>query len=318
MFDRAFKGVNTFVDHKTELVEESSKKAEEKVIEGSSKRAGTKLEQESDRKQKIDDDKDTAELQQKLEILKRNIKIRKGLLGLKAFMKSLLLRENVETLWKLVKAKHESTRPERDYERVLWGDLKVMFDPHVEDEALCYPKNDHEDIKKLGAKGNIGFFIGYFADSYAYRVYYQRTRKLMETMNVIFNEILAMAFEQSSSKHGLQGMTSRQISSGLDLTYVSSTIITQKLTEGELDLLFEAMYDDYISGQPSAAPRTTPAAQAPLVRQTPMVSTTIANTALIPTNSSYQATNIPNTSQDVDGLETQQQHAQQPENQASL
>nr|GEV12134.1 retrovirus-related Pol polyprotein from transposon TNT 1-94 [Tanacetum cinerariifolium] len=26
--------------------------------------------------------------------------------------------------------------------------------------ALCYPKNDHEDIGKLGAKGDIGFFIG--------------------------------------------------------------------------------------------------------------------------------------------------------------
>ncbi|GJT85524.1 hypothetical protein Tco_1067241 [Tanacetum coccineum] len=28
-------------------------------------------------------------------------------------------RENLETLWKLVKAKHENTRPEEDYERVL-------------------------------------------------------------------------------------------------------------------------------------------------------------------------------------------------------
>ncbi|GJR00147.1 hypothetical protein Tco_0523131 [Tanacetum coccineum] len=42
-------------------------------------------------------------------------------------------REDLETLWKLVKAKHGSTRPEEGYERVLWGDLKVMFEPHVED-----------------------------------------------------------------------------------------------------------------------------------------------------------------------------------------
>nr|GFC53981.1 Gag-Pol polyprotein [Tanacetum cinerariifolium] len=34
--------------------------------------------------------------------------------------------------------------------------------------ALCYPKNDREDIRKLGAKGDIGFFIGYSADSCAY------------------------------------------------------------------------------------------------------------------------------------------------------
>nr|GFA11560.1 hypothetical protein [Tanacetum cinerariifolium] len=44
-------------------------------------------------------------------------------------------REDVKTLWKLVKAKYGSTRPEEDYDRVLWGDLKVMFDLHVEDEV---------------------------------------------------------------------------------------------------------------------------------------------------------------------------------------
>ncbi|GJU21963.1 hypothetical protein Tco_1155305 [Tanacetum coccineum] len=35
-------------------------------------------------------------------------------------------REDLETLWKLVKAKHGNTRTEEDYERVLWGDLKMM------------------------------------------------------------------------------------------------------------------------------------------------------------------------------------------------
>nr|GEZ20406.1 retrovirus-related Pol polyprotein from transposon TNT 1-94 [Tanacetum cinerariifolium] len=128
--------------------------------------------------------------------------------------------------------------------------------------ALCYPKNDRKDIRKLGAKGDIGFFIGYSADSCAYRVYNQRTKKIMEIMNVKFDELLVMVFEQSSSKPRLQSMTSGQISSRIDLTYASSTITTQQPTEGELDLLFEAMYDDYICGQPSAAPRTVPTAQA--------------------------------------------------------
>nr|GEW58038.1 retrovirus-related Pol polyprotein from transposon TNT 1-94 [Tanacetum cinerariifolium] len=66
--------------------------------------------------------------------------------------------------------------------------------------ALCYPKNDREDISKLGAKGDIGFFIGYAANSVAYRVYNRRTNKIMEMMNVTFDELLAMAFEQNSSK----------------------------------------------------------------------------------------------------------------------
>ncbi|GKD32990.1 hypothetical protein Tco_1248499 [Tanacetum coccineum] len=42
-------------------------------------------------------------------------------------------KEDLETLWKLVQAKHGSTRPEESYERVLWGDLKIMFEHHVED-----------------------------------------------------------------------------------------------------------------------------------------------------------------------------------------
>nr|GFA11246.1 hypothetical protein [Tanacetum cinerariifolium] len=139
--------------------------------------------------------------------------------------------------------------------------------------ALCYPKNDREDIGMLGAKGDIGFFIGYSADSCAYRF-----------------------------KPGLQSMTSGQISLGLDLTYAPSTITTQQPSEGELDLLFEAMNDDYIGGQPSATARTVSPAQEPQVRQTSTVSTSIADTAPILTNSSSHATNVPITSQDVDEL----------------
>nr|GEY29771.1 hypothetical protein [Tanacetum cinerariifolium] len=168
--------------------------------------------------------------------------------------------------------------------------------------ALCYLKNDREDIGKLDTKGDIGFFIGYSADSCSYRIFNQRTKKIMKTMNVSFDELSAMAFEQHSSKPGLQSMTSGHISSGLDLTYAPSTITTQQPTEGELDLLFEAMYDDYIGGHPSTTARTVTAAQDPQVRQTSTASTSIADTTPTLTNSSSHATNIPITLQDVNEL----------------
>nr|GEU76675.1 hypothetical protein [Tanacetum cinerariifolium] len=44
-------------------------------------------------------------------------------------------REDLETLWKLVKDKYRNTRPEEGYKRVLWGDLKVMFEPDIECEV---------------------------------------------------------------------------------------------------------------------------------------------------------------------------------------
>nr|GEW39528.1 integrase, catalytic region, zinc finger, CCHC-type, peptidase aspartic, catalytic [Tanacetum cinerariifolium] len=155
------------------------------------------------------------------------------------------------------------------YELINGRKLDISF-LHVF-EALCYPKNDREDIGKLGAKGDIGFFIGYSANSCAYRIYNRRTKKIMETMNVSFDELSAMAFKQRSSKPGLQ-----------------------------------------------TAQRTVPAAQAQQVRQTSMTSTSIADSARIPTNSSSLAINFPNTSQDVDELRTQQQHVQQQGNQAHL
>nr|GFA16206.1 integrase, catalytic region, zinc finger, CCHC-type, peptidase aspartic, catalytic [Tanacetum cinerariifolium] len=76
--------------------------------------------------------------------------------------------------------------------------------------------NDRKDIGKLGAKGDIGFFISYSANSCACRVYNRRTKKIIETMNVSFDELSAMAFEQRSSKPRLQSTTSGQISSGVD------------------------------------------------------------------------------------------------------
>nr|GFD18404.1 hypothetical protein [Tanacetum cinerariifolium] len=91
-------------------------------------------------------------------------------------------------------------------------------------------------------------------------IYNHRTKKIIETINVSFDELSAMAFEQRSSKPGLQCMTSGQISSGLDLTYAPSTITKQQPTEGKWDLLFEAMYDDYFGGQPSATVENVPTA----------------------------------------------------------
>nr|GEY40132.1 hypothetical protein [Tanacetum cinerariifolium] len=120
--------------------------------------------------------------------------------------------------------------------------------------ALCYSKNDCDDIGKLGAKGDIGFFIEYSANSVAYRVYNRRTKKIMETMNVTFDELLAMVFEQNSSRPGLQSMTSGQISSKLELTNSPSTITPQRPSERDLDILFEPLHNEYLGGRLPEAP----------------------------------------------------------------
>nr|GEV94332.1 copia protein [Tanacetum cinerariifolium]GEV94421.1 copia protein [Tanacetum cinerariifolium] len=46
-------------------------------------------------------------------------------------------KEDLEDLYKLVKARYGSTRPVEDLDWLLRGDLKTMFEPHVKDETLC-------------------------------------------------------------------------------------------------------------------------------------------------------------------------------------
>nr|GEV98595.1 hypothetical protein [Tanacetum cinerariifolium] len=174
--------------------------------------------------------------------------------------------------------------------------------------ALCYPKNDREDIGKLGAKGDIGFFIGYSANSVAYRLYNRRTRKIMETMNVTFEELSAMAFEQNSSRPGLQSMTSRQISSELELTYALSTVTPQRPSKRDLDILFETLHNEYLGGRPAEAPRAIPAAPVEQNLQAPTASMSVQDSAPVPTNSS----NTLVSSHNVDA--TSPQHAQQQRN----
>nr|GEY45431.1 hypothetical protein [Tanacetum cinerariifolium] len=160
----------------------------------------------------------------------------------------------------------------------------------------------------LGAKGDIGFFIGYSANSVAYRVYNRRIKKIIETMNVTFDELSAIAFEQNSSKFGLQSLTSRQISFELELTYAPSTITPQRPSERDLDILVEPLHNKYIGSRPSEASRTIPAALVIQNLQAPTASMSFQDSASAPTNSS----NTPVSSHNVD--EKSQQHSQQQRN----
>ncbi|GKF99309.1 retrovirus-related pol polyprotein from transposon TNT 1-94 [Tanacetum coccineum] len=65
--------------------------------------------------------------------------------------------------------------------------------------ALCYPMNDSENMGKLQPKAGIGIFIGYVHTKKAFRIYNRRTRRIIETIHVDFDDLTAMASEHSSS-----------------------------------------------------------------------------------------------------------------------
>ncbi|GKF13883.1 retrovirus-related pol polyprotein from transposon TNT 1-94 [Tanacetum coccineum] len=81
--------------------------------------------------------------------------------------------------------------------------------------ALCYPTNDSENLGKLQPKADISIFIGYAPTKKAFRIYNRRTRCIIKTIHVDFDELTAMASEHSSSELALHEMTSATISSGL-------------------------------------------------------------------------------------------------------
>ncbi|GJS87890.1 hypothetical protein Tco_0770526 [Tanacetum coccineum] len=150
LFDKAMKRVNTFVDYRTELVEEK---------------------QENTKKQKVDEDKETTELQSLIEVVlddEEEVAIdvvplatkpltivdwkihkegkksyyqiiradgKSQMYGVFSQMLKSFSRKDLEDLYKLVKAKYRSTRPVEDLDLILWGDLKTMFEPHVEDQV---------------------------------------------------------------------------------------------------------------------------------------------------------------------------------------
>ncbi|GKC04954.1 hypothetical protein Tco_0996564 [Tanacetum coccineum] len=44
-------------------------------------------------------------------------------------------REDLKNLWKIVRGKFKDAGPEENFERIIWGDLKVMFEPDLESEV---------------------------------------------------------------------------------------------------------------------------------------------------------------------------------------
>nr|GEU31030.1 putative ribonuclease H-like domain-containing protein [Tanacetum cinerariifolium] len=116
--------------------------------------------------------------------------------------------------------------------------------------ALCYPTNDSENLGKLQPKSDIGIFIGYAPTKKAFRIYNRRTRRIVETIHVDFDELTAMASEQSNSGPALNEMIPGTISSGLVQISSPSTSYVPP-PRNDWDLLFQPMFDELLNPSPS-------------------------------------------------------------------
>ncbi|GKD42705.1 hypothetical protein Tco_1267350 [Tanacetum coccineum] len=140
LFDKAYKHVSSFVPMDSEVVKSSVTRTK-----GSSKRAGDELESDKSKKQKIDehveakkDDQEEAEMKRHIEIVKDDeVAIDAIPLATKppVIVEYKIDKDGRMGYFKLIRADGSSKRPEEDYERVLWGDLKVMFELDIKSEV---------------------------------------------------------------------------------------------------------------------------------------------------------------------------------------
>nr|GEV52711.1 copia protein [Tanacetum cinerariifolium] len=133
--------------------------------------------------------------------------------------------------------------------------------------ALCYPTNDSKNLGTLQPKADIGIFIGYAPTKKSFWIYNRHTKRIVETIHVDFDELTALASEQSSSGPALHEMTHAIINSGLVPKSTSSTPFVPP-SRNEWDLLFQPLFDELLAPTPSVDP-PAPEVIAPFVELIP-------------------------------------------------
>ncbi|GKE49956.1 retrovirus-related pol polyprotein from transposon TNT 1-94, partial [Tanacetum coccineum] len=91
--------------------------------------------------------------------------------------------------------------------------------------SLCYIVKDGENLDKMKEKGDACIFVGYSTQSKAYRVFNKRTRIIVETIHVNFDELPQMVSDHVSSD--------------------------PETTSNELELLYSSMFSELLNGTSS-------------------------------------------------------------------
>ncbi|GJY42297.1 hypothetical protein Tco_0429567 [Tanacetum coccineum] len=152
---------------------------------------------------------------------------------LKAFDK-----DDLVMLWNLVKEKFNSTKPTDEKEREIWKLYDSCGVHHVSTEKGIDNSDglDGENLDKMKEK-DACIFVGYSTMSRAYKVYNKRTRLIVKTIHVNFDELPLMASDHVSS----------------DPVPQSETVTTSN----ELDLLFSLMFEEYFTGSTTVVSKSS-------------------------------------------------------------
>ncbi|GJR50498.1 integrase, catalytic region, zinc finger, CCHC-type containing protein [Tanacetum coccineum] len=150
-----------------------------------------------------------------------------------------------------------------------------------------------EDLGKWQAKADIGIFVGLLLQRKGFRIYNKRTRRIIETIHVTFDELhQSIAPIHISSGTEPMSMTPGQFSSGVIPNQVHATNYVLP-TDKDLEFLFQPMFDEYFKVTRVDAPvPSTIAVNTQVVPPGTFVSTTFAqdapSTSFSPSSSGIQ------------------------------
>nr|GEZ85954.1 hypothetical protein [Tanacetum cinerariifolium] len=123
---------------------------------------------------------------------------------------------------------------------------------------------DGENLNKMKEKGDECIFVGYNNQSRAYRVFNKRTRVIMESIHVNFDELPLMASDQNSSDPAPEYRT-----------------VT---TSNEKDLLFSPMFDELLNGSSKVVSKSSTVSAADALNQRQQLTTPLnKHTTPVPT-----------------------------------
>ncbi|GJR01673.1 retrovirus-related pol polyprotein from transposon TNT 1-94 [Tanacetum coccineum] len=119
--------------------------------------------------------------------------------------------------------------------------------------CTCYLSRDSENLDKMKEKGDLCILVGYSTQSKGYRVYNKRTRLIVESIHLKFDEIKEMS--KTSVSNDTSGLVQQEnkasdydnLEPTPDLQNVSPLADTTAPSQQELDLLFGPLYDEFFN-----------------------------------------------------------------------
>nr|GEV99903.1 hypothetical protein [Tanacetum cinerariifolium] len=157
--------------------------------------------------------------------------------------------------------------------------------------SLCYIVRDGENLNKIKEKGDACIFVGCSTQSRVYRVFNKRTKVIVETIHVNFDELPQMTSDHVSSDPGPQ--------------YTTVT------TSNKLDLLFSPMFAELLNGSSQVVSKSFVVTTSDVPNQRQQQHTTPLNNQTTPKPTCQVSTQAPTvtSTKNINQVETIKEYA---------